>query len=246
MLPISIAGSIRISCPSTVSPASTVRTSTSVNCEVAARLDAAQVRVGLVGAGDVAVAVQRRVHQDRDVGADRADVARRADPVRELRLVRGPEALAERVAELDVVDAVVAAHEHEPQLVLADDDRIGLDQRARGHAERLADLRDRGLARRGLLDRRVERAAAARPASASRSRPRRWRRSPAPARRRSRPRARRHVLVRAGAAHHPDVGVDPVPLQAAAVEDLVVGLAVLLVADVQARPRRGRRCRSPS
>ena len=45
----------------------------------------------------------------------------------------------------------------------------------------------------------------------------------------------RHVLVRAGAAHHPDVGLDPVPLEPAAIEDLVVGLAVLVVADVQAR-----------
>ena len=46
-------------------------------------------------------------------------------------------------------------------------------------------------------------------------------------------RAGRHVLVRAGAAHHPDVGLDPVPLEAAAVEDPVVGLDVELVAAVE-------------
>ena len=43
-------------------------------------------------------------------------------------------------------------------------------------------------------------------------------------------RARRHVVVGAGPAHHPDVGLDPVPAQPAAVEDPVVGLDVELVA----------------
>ena len=42
-------------------------------------------------------------------------------------------------------------------------------------------------------------------------------------------RAGRHVLVGAGAAHHPDVGLDPVPAQPAAVEDPLVGLALELV-----------------
>ena len=187
MLPISIAGSIRTSWPSTVSPASTLRTSTWANSKSRPGLDAAQVRVGLVGAGDVGIAVQRGVHQDRDSGPDRADVARRADLLRELDLLRGPEGDAERVAELDVVDAVVAADQHEPQLVLADDDRIGLDQRARGHAERLGDLRrpSSGPAWTPLAEHPAQ--AAARPASASPSRPRRWRRSPRPAPRRSRP-----------------------------------------------------------
>ena len=45
----------------------------------------------------------------------------------------------------------------------------------------------------------------------------------------------RHVLVRAEAAHHPDVGLDAVPLQAAAIEDRVVGAGVALVGDVEAR-----------
>ena len=47
-------------------------------------------------------------------------------------------------------------------------------------------------------------------------------------------RARRHVLVGARAAHHPDVGLHPVPLEADAVEDPVVGRDVLVVAGLQA------------
>ena len=42
-------------------------------------------------------------------------------------------------------------------------------------------------------------------------------------------RAGRHVLVGAGAAHHPDVGLDPVPAQPAAVEDPRVGAGLQLV-----------------
>ena len=45
---------------------------------------------------------------------------------------------------------------------------------------------------------------------------------------------RRHVLVRAVAAHRPDVGLDPVPLDPAPVHHAVVGLAVALVVRVQA------------
>ena len=46
-------------------------------------------------------------------------------------------------------------------------------------------------------------------------------------------RAWRHVLVGADAAHHPDVGLDPVPLQAAAVEHAVIRGAVALVGSVE-------------
>ena len=46
-------------------------------------------------------------------------------------------------------------------------------------------------------------------------------------------RAGRHVLVGARAAHHPDVGLDPVPLQAGAVADRVVGGDELLVGGLQ-------------
>ena len=47
-------------------------------------------------------------------------------------------------------------------------------------------------------------------------------------------RAGRHVLVGAGAAHHPDVGLDPVPAQPAAVEDALVGAGLQLVGARQA------------
>jgi hypothetical protein len=43
-----------------------------------------------------------------------------------------------------------------------------------------------------------------------------------------------HELVRSGAAHHADVGLDHVPAKAAAVEDPPVGLDVELVAGVEA------------
>jgi hypothetical protein len=148
--------------------------------------------------------------------------------------VGGPERRAERVAELDVVDAVIAAHEHEPQLV-ADDHRVGLDQGARGHAERLADLSHRGHPGRGLLDRcgqrlrqldRLRRGAGHLDVRGVAGR----QRDVVLARRTG-----RHVLVGAGAAHHPHVGLDPVPLEPATVEDAVVGVAVLVVAHVQSR-----------
>jgi hypothetical protein len=47
-------------------------------------------------------------------------------------------------------------------------------------------------------------------------------------------RAGGHELVGAGAAHHPDVGLDPVPAQAAAVEDPCVGACLQLVGRRQA------------
>jgi hypothetical protein len=46
-------------------------------------------------------------------------------------------------------------------------------------------------------------------------------------------RAGRHVLVGARAAHHPDVGLDAVPLQPGALEDPVVGAGVDLVVGLQ-------------
>ena len=113
---------------------------------------------------------------------------------------------------------------------------IGLDQRAGGHAERLGDLGDRREPGRGLLDRRVERRGQLdrlrrRGRDLDVGRVARGQRDVVLTRRTG-----RHVLVRPRPAHHPDVGLDPVPLQAAAIEDLVVGLAVLVVAHVQ--PRR--------
>ena len=99
--------------------------------EVAPRLDAAQVVVGLVRADDVAAVLHGVVEQHRDVRADRADEARRADPVADLLVVGGPERGAERVGELDLVDAMVAAHEHEHEAATVRDDRKGLQQRPR-------------------------------------------------------------------------------------------------------------------
>ena len=57
------------------------------------------------------------------------------------RLAHAP---SERVLELDLVDAVIAAHEHEHDAALAigGHDGIGLEQPALGHAERVGDLRD--------------------------------------------------------------------------------------------------------
>jgi hypothetical protein len=46
-------------------------------------------------------------------------------------------------------------------------------------------------------------------------------------------RARRHVLVRARPAHHPDVGLHPIPLEAHAVADRVVGLDELVVGGLE-------------
>ena len=154
----------------------------------------------------------------------------------------GRQRCAERVRQLDLVDAVVAAHEHEHEPAAAvrpvaalDDDRERLQQRARGHAEHPRDVVDRRRARAcGPAPARPA-ARAARRAADRRSRPRRWRRSRGASATSFSPAAtRRHVLVRAGAAHHPDVGLDAVPLQAAALEDPVVGLDETRVARLQA------------
>ena len=64
--------------------------------EVAAGLDAAQVVVGLVGADDVAAVGDGLVEQHVDVGADRADEARRADPRRAISSSRGGRETARR------------------------------------------------------------------------------------------------------------------------------------------------------
>ena len=81
MLPTSIAGSIRIGGAADGVAGHDRADVDGLVGEVAAGLDPAQVRVGLVGAGDVgpgAVGGHRGVEQDRQLGADRADVARRA------------------------------------------------------------------------------------------------------------------------------------------------------------------------
>ena len=204
-----------------------------LEAEVAPRLDAAQVRVGRVGPRDVAAARDRPVHEDRRVRAHRADVAGGPDLPRELLLARRPErGAAERVAELDVVDLVVAAHEHQDEPAAVHDHRVRLDQRARGHAERVRHRRHRRLARRVHALGRVQ------PLQRHGLRLGRGHLDVGRVAGRQRHvvlarRAGRHVLVRADAAHRPHVGLHPVPLQPAAVEDPVVGRAVLLVAHVE-------------
>ena len=50
----------------------------------------------------------------------------------------------------------------------------------------------------------------------------------------------RHVLVGAGATHHPDVGLDPVPAQSAAIEDAFVGTGLQLVGAVSPSSSRSK------
>ena len=111
MLPISIAGSISIGCPPGLVVARLdVAYVGFLEIEVAPGLDADQVRVGLVRAGEVARALDRRVLDHRHVGADRADEARGPELLGDLLDVGWAEIGSERVAELDLVEAVVAAH----------------------------------------------------------------------------------------------------------------------------------------
>ena len=143
--------------------------------------------------------------------------------------------------ELDLVDAVVAAHEHEHEpaagvrpVAALDDDRERLQQRARGHAEHPRDVVDRRRSgRMGELRRRQRRGQL----DGLRIGARDLDVGGVAGRERDLVLAcgaRRHVLVRAGAAHHPDVGLDAVPLQPAALEDPVVGLEEANVARPQA------------
>ena len=154
------------------------------------------------------------------------------EPLGDLVGVRRAELVLQRQRELDLVDAVVATHDRDLHPVAVDDHRESLQQRAVGHLQGAGDGIDgRHLGRVDLLGR-VQR-------------------------RRQRHRlglggghlevgrvagrehhvvlagsAGRHVLVGSEAAHHPDVGLDPVPLEPAAVHHPVVGdhmLGVLLV-----------------
>ncbi len=56
--------------------------------------------------------------------------------------LRGPERGAERVLQLDVVDAVVAADHDQQQPAVLDHHGIGLQQRARRHLEAARDVGD--------------------------------------------------------------------------------------------------------
>ncbi len=133
------------------------------------------------------------------------------------------------VGQLDLVEPVVAADQDHDQAAVVDDDRHRLDQRARGHPEGAGDLLDRGqpggrrlargVERRGQLDRLGDRA---RDLDVGRVAGRE--RDLVLARR-----ARRHVLVGTEPAHHPDVRLDRVPAQPAAIEDALVGGGLELV-----------------
>ena len=188
MLPTSIAGSMRIACPPTVSPASTRAHVGALEGEVAAGLHAAQVTVGLVGARDVSTrSATRLVEKDRHVRAHRADEAAGADALGHLLRMRGTERLAQRVLELDLVHPVVAAHEHHQHA------RRRPPRRETPSAARPRERRARARPRRpssapACPPARARRAApAARPAAAAPRRSRRSPRSPRPAPPRSRP-----------------------------------------------------------
>ena len=219
-----------------MSPASTVRTSAHSGSKSRPGSTPLDVLVGLVRAGRRALeAAQRLVGDDRHPRADRPDEAGDGPELRlHLVLLRRAEVLAEGVLELDLVQPVVPAGEHEDRAALVGDHRERLDQRAWRHAELPRHGLDRGRPRgvHGLRRRAGE------PLDRLRRRARHLdvggvaggrQRDVVLARG-----ARRHVLVRAQPAHHPDVRLDPVPLEPAAVEDAVVGLDVQVVAVLQA------------
>ena len=234
MFPTSIAGSIRIGGPGDRVAVDHGPDVDRIEREVAARLDSAEVQVDLVGAGHIAARSDRLVEQDRQIGPDRADEPRRPEPRRHLVRVRGAELAAQRERELDLVDAVIAAHHDDLHRVAVDDHRKRLEQRAGADLQLLRDGVDRrhpgGLHLLGRVERsrqldglgvgagdlEVGRVAAGERHVVLAGR------------------ARRHVLVGAGAAHHPDVGFDPVPLQPEPVEHPVIGDDVLVVGDVEA------------
>ena len=192
--------------------------------------------VRLVGADDVAAVADAGVEQDRHLRAHRADVPGRPEPRRHLVGMGGAELGPERARELDLVDPMIAADDHELHRVAVDDHRERLQQRAGRHPELGGDGIDRGHPgrgdERGSIEGGLERhrlrlgarhlhVGGVAGGHGDLVLPRR---------------AGRHVLVRAAAAHHPDVGLDPVPLEAAAVHHPVVGDDVLLIGSFE--PRR--------
>ncbi len=206
--------------------------------EVAAGLHAAQVQVVLVAARDEAMqAAQGFVGEHLHRRADRADEAGLGLEDRAHLLgLGGPGRGAQRVLKLDLVEAVVAAHQHQHRPAAVRHHGHRLDHGAGGHAEQARHVLDRGGA--GRLDPlgRVERPgqtvdgprAGARHLYVGRV-ARRGERDVVLARP-----AGRHVLVGADAAHHPHVRLDPVPLEPGPVEDAVVGLDMELIRALEA------------
>ena len=150
-------------------------------------LDAAQVAVGAVGAGDVArrgaTPASSRIGTSAPTGPMKPAGPMRS---RDSSSRAGRNSSPSAVCELDLVDAVVAAHEdqHEPA-PLGDTGKALSSAPAARPGGRPPPRRSSGRASRPARARRA--APAARPAGPRRWPPRRWRRSRAPARRRSRP-----------------------------------------------------------
>ena len=159
MLPTSIAGSMRIGWPSTRSPASTVRRSARVNGKSRPGSTPRRCRSGRLAPVTYAPGRDALVEDDREVRPDGPEVARRSEALGDLVLVRGAHLAVEVVAELDVVDPVVAAHDDEHHALALRDDRERLQQRARRDAEVPGDGVDRRHAGGRDLLRRVERLA---------------------------------------------------------------------------------------
>ena len=185
--------------------------------EVALGLDALQVGVRSVGARHQAAQPAQRLVADHPDGvADRPDEpGLGAEELAHLGLLRQARRSAQSVLELDLVEAVVAADEHQHRVAAVGDHGHGLDQRAGGNAHHLRDGVDGPRPRRlhgPRLGQRLGKpldglSRGARHLQVGRV-----------------PRvgegdvvlsggAWRHVLVCADAAHHPNVRLDPVPLQ---------------------------------
>jgi hypothetical protein len=199
--------------------------------EVTAGLHARDVLVRFIGARDQPLeTLQGLVRDNRHARPERADEARdRPEVPLHLVLLRGAEVLAESVPQLYVVQTMVPAREDEQRPPFLADHREGLDQRTGGQAEELRHGFDRGRARRldrirGTPGQTIDGLGrGARHLDVGRV-----------TRRRQcdlvlAGRTRRHVLVCAEPSHHADVGLDPVPLEPAAVEDAVIGLDVQVV-----------------
>src|SRR4051812_8598307 len=209
-----------------------------LSVEISAWLDPQQMSIDFIRTRDkTAQPAQRLVDQNGRLRVDRTDEARvRAEVALDLLVVRELERRMQVVAELDLVEAVVAPQQHEERAPALDDHGHGLDQRAARDAKHARDLLDRGCVRRvdkfrllpgvrqvvhrlrgGARDLDVRRVARIAHGHVVLARL-----------------ARRHVLVGAEAAHHPDVRLDLVEVEPRAREDAVVGAGLELVLGVEA------------
>ena len=206
--------------------------------EVAVGLDARQVHVRPVAARhEAGEPAQRLIGQHRHRGADRPDEPRHgAEVLPHLLALRRPERTTERVLQLDLIQPVVAAYDHEHGATSLRVHRECLDQRARRHTELPAYRLDgRRAGRLDLLGLRLRRR---QPLHGLRLGARDLDvRGVAGVGERDvvlTGRAGCHPLVRAEAAHEPHVALHAVPLEARSVEDAVVGLHVEPVGRVEA------------